>query len=141
MMHYPFSIAMIRVKGHYEIHEFGILLALELDKKNFDRFMDHINKNMFFAYSRTLENLKVIQLLSIGDHLNSEEVQNVKKADVAVEVRVESTLSKAQQETLDHSNAWYVHLMCGQESYLFSLDKETQFIKSRLHYPDRNNAR
>ena len=61
---------MNRVKGQYEIHEFGVLLALKLDKKTFDKFVDHINKNMFFSYRRLASRFKKVATTAVPTALS-----------------------------------------------------------------------
>jgi len=131
---------LVKVKGAFEVHDFGIILVVPLDKKNFDSLKEHVNYSMFFSYKRLASAFKRIALISIGDHLDQKGQQNYSKADVCIDVRILTKLTPSQLDILEKGNAWHIHAISDKESYLFSIDKDTQFITSRVYYSDRNNV-
>ena len=132
---------LLKVKGAFEVHDFGILLVIPLDKKNFDSLKEHVNNSMFFSYKRLADRYKRIGLISIGDHLDGKGNQNYAKADVCIDVRILTKIPTSEVSTLDKASAWHIHAISDKESYLFSIDKDTQFVTNRVYYPDRNNVR
>ena len=133
---------MIKVKGVFKEHEYGVLLTLHLPKDYFEYTIEHINNNMFISYKRVADKFKKILIISIGDHLDNHNIQNVPKADICIDVTVEVP-STEMIKALEKDNSWYIHLFCAKESYLFAIDKETEFIRTRLKYesPDKGTLR
>jgi hypothetical protein len=88
---------------------------------------------MFFACRRIAPKYKMILLNSIGDHLSLQGEQDLQRADISIEVSIKNDLKKSQLDKLDSSHSWYICCLCGvtQEAYIFSIDRETQYIKTR----------
>jgi hypothetical protein len=132
---------MIKTTGYFYLQKSSQKFAIvfDLDKNNFNKLKTHINNSMFFACRRIAPKYKALLLNSIGDHITNSGEQNLKQADICIEVSIEDTLSDIQINTLDSSDSWYICVACDKkEAYMFSIDKETQFIKARSYATDTN---
>jgi hypothetical protein len=127
---------MIKTVGTYRSYDENFVLFLSLNKKNFDSLKQHICMNMFFAYRRVAKRFGKVVLASIGDHLDSDENQNLLKADICIEVDTQDTVQDEDIKTLDSHHTWFVCCICDKEAFMFSLDKESQYIKDRKYLKD-----
>jgi|JI102314A1RNA_FD_contig_121_4783_length_28172_multi_3_in_0_out_0_37 hypothetical protein len=121
---------MIEATGIYKEIADRQVLVVSLDKKYFDKLRNHIVNSMFFSYCRSYK-FDEITLSSIGDHLDKKDVQDLRKADIAINVNVTPLPTKEQVNGLNDWHSWAVLAICGNESLVFCIDKETEFIKDR----------
>lgn len=130
---------MIKTRGYFKQHDYGALLTIHLPKNYFDLTVKHVNQNMFMSYRRVAAKFKKVLITSIGDHLDEHDNQNLPKADICIEATIEIP-NQEIIKMLENDNSWYIHLFSDKESYLFSIDKETEFIRSRLKYEEPNKG-
>lgn len=123
---------MIEVTGIYKPIADRQVLVISLTKKYFDKFVDHITKSMFFSYGRAYK-FDSVTLSSIGDHLDKKDVQDLRKADIAIIVNLNPLPTKEQILELNDWHSWAVLAICDKESFVFCIDKETEFIKDRSY--------
>ena len=122
---------MTKVIGAYRIIQDTPVLIIDLDKATFERLKKHIADNMFFAFRRVAAGFKKILLSSIGDHLDSNDNQNLNKADIAIEATIEESIPTTIIDGLNSSNSWFVCARHKNFNLAFSIDKETQYIRDR----------
>lgn len=123
---------MIEVTGTYKEIADRQVLVISLPKKYFDKFMDHVTKSMFFSYCRAYQ-FDSITLSSIGDHLDKKDIQDLRKADISIIVNITPLPTKEQIAALNDWHSWAVLAICDKESFVFCIDKETEFIKDRSY--------
>lgn len=111
-------------------------LCIQLDQNYFNRFRDHVDKNMFFSIKRLAARYNKLLLCSVGDHLSNSGEPNYAKADISVEVKLANELSIDDFNMLEVANSWVVLLSHNKESYAFIIDRETEFIQSRIYCSD-----
>lgn len=127
---------MIKTLGNFKKYDSNFVLFVTVSKKYFDKLKEHICNNMFFAFRRIASKYKTILLTSIGDHLDTDDSQNLIQADICIEVSIASSIDKEIINTVDSSHTWFICAMCEKEAFMFSLDKETQYIKDRRYLKD-----
>lgn len=127
---------MIKAIGSFKSYDDNFVLFLNLSKKYFENIKNHICMNMFFAYRRVAKRYGKILLTSIGDHLDSDDSQNLMQADVCIEVDTKDSVTSEDVKKLDDYHTWFVCCVCDKEAFMFSIDKETQYIKDRKYVKD-----
>jgi hypothetical protein len=127
---------VIKAPGYFKQYEENFVLFVTINKKYFDKLKEHICNNMFFAFRRVAPKYKTILLTSIGDHLDKEDSQNLLQADICIEATLSNPIEKQIIDMLDSDHTWFVCALCEAEAFMFSLDKDTQFIKDRRYVKD-----
>lgn len=127
---------MIKASGSFKEYKGLIVLFVTLDKDDFDNFVNHVQLNMFFSYRRVAPEFKEILLVSIGDHLDTNDNQDLNQAEVCVALTTKDVLSRTSIKRLEKVPYWYIYLSCDKESFVFAIDKATNFITSRSYYND-----
>lgn len=130
---------MIKINGFFDIIDKQPVLCFKLDTKNFDKLKQHIVNNMFFAYRRYAAAYAKVLLTSIGDHLDSNDNQDLIKADIAIEITIPKT-DKKMITALDTNQYWYLCCTDNEQSLAFTLDKETQCIVGRAYHKNDNTG-
>lgn len=121
---------MIKINGYFDTLEQQPVLCFKLDKTSFEHLKTHIINNMFFAYKRYAPHYKKILLTSIGDHLDSNDNQDLIKADVAIEIAIPK-IDNQMIFQLDSNPYWYICASTDKQGFAFTIDKETQCIVGR----------
>lgn len=132
---------MIKVFGIYKLIAGSPVLFIELEDTYLQKLKTHIEQNMFFAYKRLAPQYKKILLISIGDHLDDHDNQNLQKADVAIHVSVEAPIEKTVYELLGSKSFWFVTAVNKSKKHnlVFSIDKDTQFITDRAYFQEEKS--
>jgi len=125
---------MIKVIGTFKNYGEHAALIFDLPDHYFNVTVEHVNKNMFLSFKRPNSKFKEILICSVGDHLDKDNRQDYTKADLAIYISINQQLDKDMMKALEEAHTWYVCVKNKNNIYLFSLDKDTEYIKERKLY-------
>lgn len=125
---------MIKVTGVFEEHAQKVALIFDIPEPHFKNAIEHINNNMFLSFKRPNSKFREILLCSVGDHLDKENRQDVTRADLAIYIAITKQVDKAIAEVLEKEHTWYICMKNKNSVYMFSIDKDTEYIKERRAY-------
>lgn len=126
---------MYKVSGYFDKKEPALCIPLSQQKHApvFEHIVKHVRDNMFLAFRRPAAKFKKVVIASIGDHLNSDDEQDIASADLYLDVAVITEPSKEIQEKLQKSLHWVVRVVLLNDGEgVLDVIKELNFVINKV---------
>lgn len=130
-------LRMIKIKGVFEKYETHgktlCYLMIDLPDIYYQQVKSHVINSMFLSVKRIAHMYRKVLISSIGDHIDKNGTQNLLKADVCIDVTIDS-VDQQLVDIMSNDPLWSICVINRQNrdiKFLISIDKENDMIISR----------